>query len=84
MFYMIRVSKSDEMMQLWFWKFKGEDTLFSRMVASLRSGNERWILVCKRPGFIKEGFKPGMIPVVFDDVWLGWGFQANFMYKPAM
>ena len=65
-------------------KFKGEDTLFSGMVASLRSGNERWILVCKRPGFIKEGFKPGMSPVVFDDVWLGWGFQANFMYKPAM
>ena len=65
-------------------KFKGEDTLFSGMVASLRSGNERWILVCKRPGFIKEGFKPGMCPKVFDDVWLGWGFQANFMYKPAM
>ena len=65
-------------------KFRGEDTLFSGMVASLRSGNERWILVCKRPGLIKEGFKPGMCPKVFDDVWLGWGFHANFMYKPAM
>ena len=65
-------------------KFKGEDTLFSGSVASLRSGNERYVLVSKRCGYIKEGFKVGMDPEVFDDVWLCWAFQANFMYDPVL
>jgi hypothetical protein len=36
--------------------------------------------VCKRSGVIQRGFKPGMDAQMFQDVWITWGFQANFMF----
>ena len=64
-------------------KFGGRDTIYSGSVASLRSGNERFVNVSKRALFIKRGFDVRSDPKVFDDVWLCWSFQANFMYDPV-
>lgn len=65
-------------------KFKGKDTIFSGSVASIRSGNEREVNVTKRCGYIKAGFYVKQDPKVFDDIWLCWAFQANFMYDPVL
>ena len=50
----------------------------------MRSGNERGVNVAKRPGYIRAGFDIKQNPVVFNDVWLCWAFQANFMYEPVL
>ena len=65
-------------------KFSGRDTIISGSVASTRSGNERGVNVGKRPGWMKEGFKVNTDPKMFDDIWLCWTFQANFMYDPVL
>ena len=65
-------------------KFKGIDAKFSGSVAADRSGNEREVNISKRSGFIKSGYKPQMDPQMFEDVWLTWLFQANFMYNPIL
>ena len=39
MFYMIRVSKQEEMMQLWIWKFKGEEKIRTFAMTRLVMGN---------------------------------------------
>ena len=65
--------------------FKDRDTIMSGSMNSKRSGNEWGVNISKRPGCIKEGFKVNMDPhVVFNDVWLCWAFQANFIYYPAV
>ena len=63
-------------------KFGGRDTIYSGSTASLRSGNERFVNVAKRPGIIKRGLNVSSDPKMFEDVWLCWSFQANFMYDP--
>ena len=63
-------------------KFGGRDRIYSGSIASLRSGNERFVNVAKRPGIIKRGFNVSSDPKMFEDVWLCWSFQANFMYDP--
>ena len=40
MFYMIRVSKDEEMMQLWIWKFRGEDKIRTFAMSRLVMGNK--------------------------------------------
>ena len=40
MFYMIRVSKNEEMMQLWIWKFKGENKIRTFAMTRLVMGNK--------------------------------------------
>ena len=65
-------------------QFKGSETKYSASLASDRGANERGVNVSKRSGIIKRGFKPGMDPELFDDVWLCWGFMANFMYKQTL
>lgn len=64
--------------------FKGSETKYSASLASDRGANERGVNVSKRSGLIKRGFKPGMDAAMFDDVWLSWGFMANFMYKQLL
>ena len=65
-------------------QFKGAETKYSASLASDRGANERGVNVSKRSGIVKRGFKPGMDPEMFDDVWLCWGFMANFMYKQTL
>ena len=65
-------------------QFKGSETKYSASLASDRGANERGVNVSKRSDIIKRGFKPGMDPAMFDDVWLCWGFMANFMYKQVL
>ena len=65
-------------------KFKGKDTIISGSVASMRSGNERGVNVSKRSGYTEEGFKLNKDQNTFNDVWLCWAFQANFMYDPVL
>ena len=65
-------------------RFRGRDTLYSASVASDRGGNERTVNVSKRCGIIARGFQPGTDPTMFNDVWLCWMFQANFMYSPVL
>ena len=31
--------------------------------------------------WMQEGFKPGMDPVMFDDIWLHWAFEVNVVYN---
>ena len=40
MFYMIRVTREEEMMQLWIWKFKGEDKIRTFAMTRLVMGNK--------------------------------------------
>lgn len=65
-------------------RFKGSDTLYSASLASDRGGNERGVNVSKRCGVIKRGFKVGMDTHIFQDTWITWGFQCNFMFEPVL
>ena len=65
-------------------RFKGSDTLYSASIASDRGGNERGVNVSKRCGVIKRGFKVGMDTQIFQDNWITWGFQSNFMFNPVL
>jgi hypothetical protein len=65
-------------------KFNTREVNRSSTVASDRSGNERAINVAKRAGVLKRGLRLNESPDVNADVWIAWGFQANFMYKPVL
>ena len=65
-------------------QFRGRDTLYSASVAADRGGNERQVNVSKRCGIIARGFQTGTDLIMFNDVWLCWTFQANFMYSPVL
>lgn len=63
-------------------RFTGSETLRSASCASVRSGNERAMRKGKLSGFLRKGLRPGENPRRYDDVWLAWTFQCNFMYRP--
>lgn len=65
-------------------RFTGTNTLYSASIASDRGGNERAVLVSKRCGVIKRGFKVGTDPKQFQYTWITWGFQSNFMFDPVL
>ena len=65
-------------------RFKGSDTLISASIASDRGGNERGVNISKRSGVIKRGFKTNMDTQMFQNIWITWAFQANFMYEPVL
>ena len=69
-----KFAKSDE-------RFTGHETIYSGLIARDRSGNERGVNVSKRSALFKRGFQEGMSAKRFNDAWLTWSFQANFMYK---
>ena len=65
-------------------KFNTHQVLTSAAIAADRAGNERAVDVAKRAGMLKRGVRPRESLDRICDVWLGWSFQANFMYKPVM
>lgn len=65
-------------------RFKGSETMYSASIASDRGSNERGVNVSKRSGMIKRGFQANMDAKLFQDVWIAWGFQVNFMYNPVV
>jgi len=65
-------------------KFTSREVLTSAAVASDRAGNERAVNVCKRSGMLQRGPESAELLSTVADVWLAWGFQANFMYAPVL
>ena len=65
-------------------QFTTNEMLVSATVAADRSGNERAVRYAKLLGFIQRGLKPRTCPRRFNDVWLAWSFQTNFMYKSVL
>jgi hypothetical protein len=65
-------------------KFNTREVNRSSTVASDRSGNERAVNVAKRAGVLKRGLRPNESSDVIADVWIAWGFQANFLNKPVL
>jgi len=63
-------------------KFTSKEVLQSATIASHRSGNERAVNVGKRSGKIARGAENHDDLADLDDLWLCWGFQANFMFRP--
>lgn len=64
-------------------KFTGRAVKQTASVAADRSGNERAVNVCCRIGYVTKGLEANGNPERLDNVWLGWSFQANFMYQPV-
>ena len=70
-------AKSDE-------RFSAFQTMRSAAVATDRSGNERAVKYMKHCEYISSGLKAGEDSRRLADVWLCWGFQQNFLYKPVL
>jgi hypothetical protein len=65
-------------------KFSSKNLLTSATIASDRGANERAVRVCKYSDLIKRGLQKHSDPAVFNEYWLAWSFQANFMYRPVL
>lgn len=65
-------------------KFSSKEVLSSAKIASHRSGNERAVKVAKQSGKIAHGAVGPESLEDIDDMWLSWGFQANFMHQPVL
>ena len=65
-------------------KFNSREVLLSGAVASDRSANERAVNRMKESGMIARGIHQTQDLVRSADVWLAWGFQCNFMFKPVL
>jgi DDE superfamily endonuclease len=65
-------------------RFRASETIQIADVAHDRSGNERGVRVMKYSGYIKHGLHQGGRAERLCKVWLAWGFQANFMYRPVL
>jgi DDE superfamily endonuclease len=64
-------------------RFTSYETLRSASVASIRAGNERAVKNIKACKYISTGLHSNESCVRMCDVWLCWGFQINYMYKPV-
>ena len=62
-------------------KFTPMQVVYSAKVATDRSGNERAVHYSKLSEHLKAGLPTHGSPVLFDNLWLAWNFQVNFMYK---
>ena len=60
-------------------------TLHTAAVAYTRSGNERSVKHMKHSWLLKRGTfgMPRFDLELLSDIWLAWGFQVNFIYKPV-
>ena len=65
-------------------KFNTREVNRSSTAASDRSGNERAVNVAKRVGVLNRGLRTNESSDVIADVWIAWGFQAYFVYKPVL
>jgi hypothetical protein len=61
-------------------KFNSNEVL----VASNQSANEQAVKRMKVSSFIARGMHQQQDLECFSDIWLAWGFQCNFMYKPVL
>jgi hypothetical protein len=64
-------------------RFTDIETLFTGGVARDRSGNERAVRNMKLSGYITDCLLPNESVDRMADVWLCWGFQTNFLYRPT-
>ena len=62
-------------------KFGRNKTLTSAKIAADRAANERAVRIAKMSGYIKRGVTERGSFKRFDDAWVAWGFQVNFMYN---
>ena len=65
-------------------RFSTAGVLHTACVAYDRSGNERAVRVSKMSSFVKRGTDTHKNLKRLCDVWLAWGYQANFMFKPVL
>ena len=65
-------------------KFSSREVLLSGAVASDRSGNERAVRRLKSSELIARGIHQKHDLGRFSDLWIAWGFQCNFMFKPVL
>ena len=64
-------------------RFTTSQTLLTSTVAADRAGNERAVRYAKTSEYIKRGLLNNESCKRMSDVWLAWGFQVNFMYRPV-
>jgi DDE superfamily endonuclease len=69
-------AKSDE-------RFNTYQTLRSASVAKIRAGNERAVRTVKTCKYISNGLQANESITRLCDVWLCWGYQVNFMFRPV-
>ena len=62
-------------------KFSAEQKISSSVIAKDRSANERAVKIGKTADFLHMAESGNVDLTLIDDVWLGWTFQANFMFK---
>jgi hypothetical protein len=65
-------------------KFSSNEVLLSGAVATDRSANERAVNRLKASGRIAGGIHQSQDLECASDIWIAWGFQCNFMYKPVL
>jgi hypothetical protein len=64
--------------------FNISEVLVSGAVASRRSANEHAVQRMKESKFVCRGIHGAANLNTVADVWLAWGFQCNFMFKPVL
>ena len=64
-------------------RFTSSQTLLTSTVAADRAGNERAVRYSKASEYIKKGLLSNESCERICNVWLAWGFQVNFMYRPV-
>jgi hypothetical protein len=64
-------------------QFSSYQTIRSASVAKIRAGNERAARTVKNCKFISNGLKASENIKRLCDVWLCWGWQVNFMFRPV-
>jgi len=65
-------------------KFLSTEVLLSGAVASDCSGNERAVNHLKSSDMIARGIHQLQDLEQTADLWIGYGFQCNFMFKPVL
>ena len=65
-------------------KFGRNKTMNSAKVAADRAANEQAVRLAKMSGYLKRGVTERGSFERFDNVWLTWGFQVNFMYEEVL
>ena len=65
-------------------KFTGREVLMSGAVATDRSSNERAVKVMKSSLRLVRGIHQRQNLDTYSDLWIGWGFQCNFMFSPVL
>jgi hypothetical protein len=64
-------------------RFNTYETLRSACVAAICAANERAVRNAKTSKYIGSGLRPNDNCVRLCNVWLSWGFQCNFQFRPV-